>query len=302
MAHTSISRYSAWGITPVDPTAGYIKLSVTVSGWNNTLLLNKYFQDNYTVDWGDGSAPQEISTWTWHKYIVNGTYEVVLSSTWRWKFDVGNTQALCPYTEGVVTDVTLIAMPILQNRFGDSASAVGNNFFAYFNSAGVIESMSGDFFDTSYIQDTGQNFFRSFNEGWFLTSLPNNSFDTKNIVNLWDYAFASFNSGGNISVLPAGSFQFGWVTWAMGTNVFDSFMHSAPITWLPAGSFNFTNTPTSVGAKFFEEFGNGSNLVQVSPWDGVPVKNIAWYDVNFYYSGGYETVSSWNEFRDYAIA
>ncbi|MDR3316405.1 MAG: YDG domain-containing protein, partial [Coriobacteriales bacterium] len=57
-----------------------IKLEAAITAPWQRVALNKYFANNFTVDWGDGSPVQSVTTNIIHSYTTAGTYTITLTS------------------------------------------------------------------------------------------------------------------------------------------------------------------------------------------------------------------------------
>jgi hypothetical protein len=85
-ANTNLSTNSTnynWGFIEI---VFDIQLTAVISEVGQTVKLNKYFSNAFTVDWGDGSTVQSAAAIT-HTYTGAGTYTITLSkATERWTF------------------------------------------------------------------------------------------------------------------------------------------------------------------------------------------------------------------------
>jgi hypothetical protein len=64
-----------------------IQLTAVISEANQTVVLNKYFANAFTVDRGDGSAVQNVTAAITHTYTGAGIYYITLTKTpARWLF------------------------------------------------------------------------------------------------------------------------------------------------------------------------------------------------------------------------
>ena len=79
--YQNMTLYAAW-----EPTKT-IMLEATATQANQTLKINKYFANEYTVDWWDGSPIEAVSADKSHTYSDAWTYIITLSTTSdRWTF------------------------------------------------------------------------------------------------------------------------------------------------------------------------------------------------------------------------
>ena len=139
-----------------------IVIEATSTAANQTLKINKYFSNAYTVDWWDGTT-WNLTADTTHEYSTPWTYPITLSTTAnRWTFQ-NVSKPLVPTNGTTMTWVKITYMPSLADGFGANATNPGNYFFD------------------------------SFNRGWALTNLPENSFDTSKITTVGNYFFSDFN-------------------------------------------------------------------------------------------------------------
>ncbi len=293
-----------------------IVIQATATEANQTLKINKYFANAYTVDRWDGMT-EDLTANTTHTYDTAWIYEVVLSLSWanRWTFQNG-TKPLVPTAWTTVTWVQIIYMPSLADWFGNSATIPGNYFFKYFNYWWSLTNLPTNSFDTSNITTVGNSFFHCFNYFWKLTTLPVNSFDTSNIsgtvgnnffscFNLywkltslpeWSFNvsniitvgndfFSSFNEKWAITSLPEWSFNIINIM-AVGNNFFYSFNDDWELTGLPEWSFDTSNISGTVGNNFFCRFNQGWQLTSLPEWS-FDMSNITTVGNNFFDSFNY---------------
>ncbi len=284
-----------------------IVISIKTTQSNQTLTINKYFSNKYTVNWWDWTKRQEIIEDTTHTYKKAWKYNVILSLTpWykRRTFDKETRKALIPINYTTIAEAKIISMPSLAEWFGDNKEEPWDNFFAYFNFNWIINSLPEGSFDTSQIKKAWNNFFASFNEyekerydrwieppptsfkkWWLITELPKWSFNTKNITTVWNNFFAYFNSNWNLTSLPEWSFNTKNISWVVGYYFFSSFNNNWLITKLPKWSFNTTNI-TTVWNNFFTYFNANWNLTSLPEWS-FDISNITTIWDYFFYSFNY---------------
>ncbi|MDR3315255.1 MAG: YDG domain-containing protein, partial [Coriobacteriales bacterium] len=257
------------GTIEAPPAPDTIELEATITAPGQWVTLNKYFDNAFTVDWGDGSTAENVTGNTPHTYAAVGTYTITLTSALT-----GN-----PYAVWTFTDVFAVLVPAFDTTadsvrvsymppmtvFMSDASTAPANFFAHFNDQGALTSLPAGSFDTSNITAAGDNFFYSFTRDNPLTSLPAGSFNTSNITTVGKSFFAFFNYGGALTALPAGSFDTGGIT-AAGDDFFayfnDSLSGPGALASLPDGSFD-TGNITTVGNGFFTYFNNFGHLTSL---------------------------------------
>ena len=240
-------------VVPTNPMDIIIEATATES--NQTLKINKYFANAYTVDWWDGSPVETVSSDKTHTYSVASGYIIILSTTAdRWTFKRGQFP-LIPTNGTTVTWVKITYMPSLASWFGVNATAPWNYFFSYFNYSWQLTSLPTGSFDTSNITTVWNFFCSNFNQNWKITSLPTGSFDTSNITTAWIYFFSAFNFNWPLTSLPDNSFRL--ATWL--TTAWDSFFWFFNANWqltsLPNWSFDTSNI-TTAGNHFFAYFNN----------------------------------------------
>ncbi|MDR2253364.1 MAG: YDG domain-containing protein [Bifidobacteriaceae bacterium] len=258
---TSVANYELADDPPVRVTvAGFdIVLTATVSVADQTVGLNKYFANGYTVDWGDNSTPEAAGTLN-HSYGATGVYQITLASEetgqQRWRFGSAVTTGLVPEARTNASKVVVAKMPRME-RFMN-AGAPGDNFFASFNEAGALSGLPEGSFNTKGITSVGANYFGAFNLHGALTSLPDGSFNTSDITSVGEEFFRRFNSYGSLTRLPAGSFETGNIT-SVEDHFFSAFNDNGALTTLPVGSFD-TGNVTSVGDYFFSGFNHNGAL------------------------------------------
>ncbi|MDR0859435.1 MAG: PKD domain-containing protein [Candidatus Peribacteria bacterium] len=164
-----------------------IQLTAVISEAGQTVTLNKYFANVFSVDWGDGTTG-DVTTGITHIYTAPDTYPITLTKiTPRWTF-TGENIPLIPTTGTTSSNVYVSSMPPM-SLFGDSETSVGDYFFQAFNRDGSLTSLPVGSFDTSNITTVGGYFFHGFNRNGSLTSLPVGSFDTSNITTVGDSFF-----------------------------------------------------------------------------------------------------------------
>ncbi len=240
-----------------------IVLEATSTEANQTLKINKYFANAYTVDRWDGTTWNLTADIT-HTYATAGTYPITLSLSWadRWTFQ-NVSKPLVPQAGTTMTWVKVTYMPSLAEWFGESATSPWDNFFNAFNLIWAITILPAWSFDTSNITTVWNRFFASFNDRWALTKLPDGSFNTSNISwAVWDYFFSAFNGFWQLTSLPTNSFDTSNITtvWNEFFNYFNGFWQ---LTSLPINSFD-TSSITTVGMDFFYYF-NGNWALESLP-------------------------------------
>jgi len=208
-----------------------IVIQVTATG-NSTqkIRINKYFANNYTIDWWDWLWGEATST-NDHTYSTPWTYTIILSLTWwadRWTFQSSYVALITKNSYTTVTWVLIKYMPSLASGFWTSDIWVWDNFFRYFNYNWAITSLPDWSFDTSNIESVWNYFFYYFNNGWAITGLPDWSFDTSNIWSAWTYFFSNFNQNWAITYLP-NSFTLN-STWATKSNWYKNAFNSPNYT------------------------------------------------------------------------
>ena len=266
-----------------------IVFEVTATEANQTLKINKYFKNAYTVYRWDGES-ENLTADTTHEYTTAWTYTVILSTTAnRWTFqDV--RKPLVPKNGTTMTWVKITYMPSLADGFWSNATNPWDYFFAYFNwydsswdspIQWAITSLPEWSFDTSDVNVAGNRFFSDFNARWALESLPEWSFDISNITSVWSSFFYSFNNNWKLTRLPRYSFRLS--TWL--TTAWSRFFHSFNKEWnleqLPDESFNISSI-TKEGAGFFYEFNEGWKLIRLPEWS-FDISNITSAHLWFFY-------------------
>ena len=250
-----------------------IILEATATESGQTLKINKYFKNAYTVDWGDGTT-WNLTADTRHTYGMASGYIITLSLSWANKWTFQNvTKPLVPKDGTTVTWVKIIYMPSLADGFGNSATNPWDYFFSYFNKDWALTSLPDNSFDTSNITTAGYNFFSHFNQTeWKLTSLPTWSFNISNITSVQNYFFNSFNSNWKLTNLPIWSFRFSsWLTIAKD-EFFAYFNNKWALTSLPTWSFN-TSYIAVAQSDFFYSFNYNGALISL-PNNSFDISNI----------------------------
>ena len=118
-----------------DTNPSDIQLTAEITAANQTVRINKYFANAYTVDRGDGSPVTELTADTTHSYTTTGEYQITLSLTGtatRWTFG-SIYKPLVPKAGTTANNIYLSSMPSLADYFGTSATSPGDNFFRSFN-------------------------------------------------------------------------------------------------------------------------------------------------------------------------
>ena len=246
-----------------------IVIEATSTEANQTLKINKYFANAYTVDRWDWSPVQNLTSDTTHTYSIASGYIITLSLSWadRWRFEAhGFLYPLVSQYGTTVTWVKIVYMPSLSDGFGDSTTNPGDYFFSFFNYDWAITGLPEWSFDTSNITTAGSSFFDSFNCNWVITSLPVWSFDTSNIISAGDHFFSYFNSyWWRLTSLPDWSFRFSsWLT-TVGDYFFVNFNMEWQLTSLPVWSFDTSNI-TTVWNEFFLGFNDNWQLTSLPDW------------------------------------
>ncbi|MDR0594020.1 MAG: hypothetical protein LBG60_12340, partial [Bifidobacteriaceae bacterium] len=264
-ADTLLSNYT-FEITSVPVTVVQpIIISFTAAA-GDQVTLNQYFDNAYTLDWGDDSALVDSFAGGSHVYAEAGEYSVTLTSKLthqarRWTFVAGGTVPLAPTSGTDPTDVVVEALPKMRS-FMESDTAAGDAFFASFNRTGKVTALPDGSFDTSAIESVGDDFFRVFNTGGQLTELPDGSFKTGEIATVGEFFFFAFNSSGALTSLPADSFDISGIQEA-GVSFFSQFNSwGGQLTSLPIGSFD-TSSITVTGLSFFDSFNFQGALLEL---------------------------------------
>ena len=237
-----------------------IVLQATATEPDQTLRINKYFTNDYTVDRWDGITG-DLTSNTTHTYSATWTYNITLSLSWadRWTFtnNYDDNKSLVPMSWTTVTWVQIVYMPSLAEWFWNSANAPWDYFFYFFNADWALTSLPEWSFDTSNITTAWDYFFSCFNgrlvEWWALTNLPAGSFNISNITIAWDHFFSYFNSKWALTSLPTGSFDTSNITSAWNF-FFNAFNVAWALTSLPNGSFRLSTWLTTVWNVFFWQF------------------------------------------------
>ena len=242
-----------------------IVLEATATASGQTLKINKYFSNAYTVDRWDGTT-WNLTVATKHTYSAASGYTIILSLSWseRWRFQwvtPSESRPLVPKVGTTMTWVKIVSMPSLADGFWASATAPGNYFFEKFNEDWALIELPDNSFDTSNITTVGNDFFESFNENWQLTSLPTGSFDTSNITTAGNDFFYQFNRDWQLTSLPDNSFDISNIT-MVGELFFFAFNLDWKLTSLPTGSFDTSNI-TTAGRTFFQWFNHGWQLTSL---------------------------------------
>ena len=158
MPKSDLTLYAKW-------ENGDIQLTAEITAANQTVKINNYFTNTYSVDRGDGSPVVALTADTTHTYTTTGEYQITLSLTGtatRWTFG-SIYKPLVPTAGTTANNIYLSTMPSLADYFGASATNPGNYFFYYFNTNGVLTSLPVGSFDTSNITTVGNYFFANFN-------------------------------------------------------------------------------------------------------------------------------------------
>ena len=237
-----------------------IVLQATATEANQTLKINKYFANAYTVDRWDWISGDLMADTT-HTYENEWIYNIILSLTWwvsRWTF-TSNQKPVVPKNGTTVTWVKIIYMPSLAEWFGNSATAPWNYFFYFFNgwngwNGWALMDLPNGSFDTSNIITVWSYFFDDFNWGWLLTSLPDWSFDTSNITTVGNYFFSYFNQNWLLTSLPDWSFDTSNITTVWNYFFWGFNGDNWALINLPEWSFRLSTWLTMVSDYFFYDF------------------------------------------------
>ena len=252
---------SLWVVNAQSEPSKDIVIEATATEANQTLTINKYFANAYTVSRCDGCETSTLSSDTWHTYEEPWTYTITLSLTgWatRWTFQ-NVSKPLVPQNGTTMTWVKIAYMPSLADWFGTSSTTAGNYFFYNFNRDWALTSLLEWSFDTSKITTVWNYFFDKFNNNWKLTSLPDNSFRLSTwLTTVWDYFFDWFNGNWVLTSLPTGSFDTSKIT-TVGIYFFSSFNRDWALISLPDNSFQFPAL-TTAGGSFLNSFNSNWQL------------------------------------------
>ena len=79
---------SLWVVNAQSEPSKDIIIEATATESNQTLKINKYFANAYTVDRWDGSPVAKLTADTTHPYGIASGYTITLSLSWadRWTF------------------------------------------------------------------------------------------------------------------------------------------------------------------------------------------------------------------------
>ena len=263
-----------------------IVIQATATEPNQTIKINKYFKNTYTVDWWDGTKWKLTSDVT-HTYTDVWIHYIILSLTWwadRREFSAIKKQFI-PVEGTSMTWIKIIYMPSLSEWFWNSATEPGDSYFYYFNHYWALTELPEWSFNTSNITNVGNDFFYSFNELWKLNTLPEWSFNLSNISwDVWDNFFYYFNYEWNLESLPDHSFDTSNIT-SVWSGFFYSFNLSWKITSLPEWSFNISKIE-SVWDNFFGYFNSYWKITSLPGWS-FNTSNIRNVENNFFFTFNY---------------
>jgi len=234
----NIRKNQIWEISYDKNSKTNIVINITVVQANQKITINKYFSNDYNVDWWDGLIEWLTEDKT-HTYEKVWTYDIILSlREWaeRWMFQ-GWYKPLISKNLTSIKEIKITSMPSLAEWFGESETEPWDNFFAYFNYWWAITELPKWSFDTSWIKVAWDGFFTYFNSKWALTELPEWSFDTSNIKIVWDRFLGWFNYEWNLTDLPDWSFNISNIerTWI-------SFLNQFNWGWAPKSLIGSTTT------------------------------------------------------------
>lgn len=209
---------------PISCSTSYFKIRITTTTPNQTFTLpiKNYYNYNFYVNWGDGSADSHITVWnvnSVHTYAVAGTYIVSMYGPLCSNFTFANAgdkllvNAIIDVADLGFTNldfngcVNLTSIPSTFNRLSRLTSAV--NMFA--GCTGLTSIPSG-IFDSATLITT---FFQTFNGCTGITTIPANLFR----YNIKATTFAQcFANNPNLTTIPADLFKtntlvttFSWV-------------------------------------------------------------------------------------------
>ncbi|MDR3361087.1 MAG: YDG domain-containing protein, partial [Bifidobacteriaceae bacterium] len=180
-ADTSAADYTLSSLNVTADVVVPLTLRATTSAAGQTVVVSRYFSNQYTVDWGDGSAVQNSGPASLsHPYTAAGTYTIKLKSALagprRWTFPnpLTTVAALVPSSATAQT-VVVQRMPAIRS-FMVSDTAAGDYFFTAFNYKGKLTGLPAGSFDTSAIVTAGRDFFNGFNQEAGIVALPAGSF------------------------------------------------------------------------------------------------------------------------------
>ncbi|TNE97042.1 MAG: BspA family leucine-rich repeat surface protein, partial [Deltaproteobacteria bacterium] len=187
----------------------------TIANETITLPLTNTGTYNFTVDWGDGTPIQTITTWnqaeTTHTYVAAGTYTVTMSGTateWR-SFLAASASKL-----------------IQVQNLGDMG---WTNLSSAFDGCSNLTSFAGG---KTNLVTTMLNMFKNTSS---LTSLDLSSFDTSNVTIME----GMFRGASSLTSLDLSSFNTSNVT-----TMASMFSGASSLTSLDLSSFNTSNVTT----------------------------------------------------------
>ncbi len=210
----------ATNISPTDPTVD--ENAPFVFTWrahrNATLPLKEGYNYNFTVDWGDGSEPQKVTSYDdpakHHEYKSRDSYKVTIKGTFE---AMGNWSTFGKGELLKVENLGKVGWVTLESAFSNcwignlTSFTSGNTDISkvksmahMFHCAAHLISVDLSDLDTSSVTDMSEMFSHTPK----LTSLDLSSFDTSNVTNMK----SMFYKAKNLAALDVSSFDTSNVT------------------------------------------------------------------------------------------
>ena len=216
-------------------TAAYMITEWTIPSANTTIKLPVQGTGlNITVDWGDGTAEQTVTTsFPTHTYATAGTYEIKVWGTCpKWGYASFNTVSSTSNSDYYTYTQYLTKV----KQFGE----LGAQQYGFAQCKNVTE-VSGDNLVTSKTFENVTDMSRMFSSCSNLTSLDLSGFDTSNVTNM----SRMFSSCSNLTSLDVSKFNTSKVTDMSGM-----FSNCSNLTSLDVSKFN-TSKVTTMSGMFY---------------------------------------------------
>ncbi len=218
----------------------------TTAAESITLPLRSGYNYNFTVDWGDGSPADTVTSDTdldkTHTYASPGTYNVSITGTVEaWFFNnSGDKDKIIS-----VTDLGDMGWLNLENAFwgcSNMTSFAGGNtanvtsMGSMFRQATLLNSLDLSSFDTALVTDMGS----MFKDSPALTSLDLSGFDTSSVINM-SAMFLNASGLSNLNLSGLNTANVNTMQWM--------FQGASSLTSLDLSSFN-TSSVTDMSFMF----------------------------------------------------
>jgi len=254
-----------------EPTYNALTTEWNLTSTSFTLLSNTTLSSNYTVDWGDGSSTQDITTQIQptHTYPAIGKYKIKITGEFP-GFYINNNSTfrsrllkILSWGEGFT-----VIKSFTKAFYGcDNLSYLPDNGIPYnvnisnfqstFQNCSKLTSLPVDLFRyNTGVSATG--FYATFSGCFKLNSLPTDLFRYNTLVSASGFLNTFYNCI-SLTSLPADLFRYNTLVSTSGFS--NTFYNCSSLTSLPADLFRYNTLVSTSG--FYNTFFNCSSLTSL---------------------------------------